>query len=199
MGYKYLGDHICIITKNANASKSNNGVIIIAHGAQRVGKTFPLEGGEVWFYCPDGSTLLANKYAFFRRYIKTKVVEKLVSPSAANCPDYELHKTTTYHGGGDHAEIGKEEIIRILKEDPATAESKGYSDYAHLSKLVTSGDIPYDIVSIRNRWFSSGTTFKNVMKTLKKEGYGYGEVHCYFCRSAPVNPKVWSVRLAAYT
>lgn len=198
MGHKYLGQHICIITKNKNASKSNNDVIIIAHGAQRVGQSFALEGGEVWFYCPDGATLLENKYDFFRTRIKTHVYEKYTSPGAKTCPDYTLHKTTTYHGGASHAAVGKKEIIRILTEDPAKAEAKGYSDYDYLDKLVTNGEIKYDIASIRHRWFSDGTSFKNVMKMLKQEGYGYGEFHCYFCRSAPVNPKTWDVEFRAY-
>jgi hypothetical protein len=197
MGHKYISNHVCMITAKKNASQHNNGVIVIAHGAQLAGESFPLEGGEVWFYCPDGATLLENKYDFFRTRIKTHMVEKLVSPGNATCPNYRLHKTTTYHGGASHAAVGKKEIIRILKEDPATAEAKGYSDYEYLDKLVTNGEIAYDIASIRHRWFSDGTTFKDVMKTLKKEGYGYGEVHCYFCRSS-ANPKTWDVEERKY-
>lgn len=194
MGRKYIGNHICVITKNANGSKSNNGVVIVAHGGKRDGKTFKLKGGAVYFYCPDGDTLVANTVASLEKYIPDHNYEIIRSTGSTDCPDYEIEKEVSYHCDDTSRSLGKKEIDRIVKDDPTRASQKGWQNYDSIEKRITDGVVKYDVVSIRNRWFSSGTTLSNVIKELKSHGYGYGEYHCHFCRCSSGGGD-WNVRL----
>ncbi|WP_347989845.1 putative adhesin [Methylomonas sp. AM2-LC] len=184
MGIKYLGSHLCVITKNDTGKKSNNGIIIIAHGATITGKNFDLEGGGVYFYCPPGDSLITNDYDFLKCWAGNRVYSKIISTGNSKCPDYELSKSISYHASAAAEKMGKKAINKLIKDDPNQAVKENRSNYEAIEKLVTSGNCPYDVVSIRNRWFSDGTTLSYVIKKLKKEGYGYGEFHCCFCRAS---------------
>jgi hypothetical protein len=42
---------------------------------------------------------------------------------------------------------------------------------------------PFDILTIRNRFYSSSMTLEEVMKEIRKLGHRYLEIHCSFCRA----------------
>ena len=198
MGRKYLGSHLCIMTRDAQANKSNNGVVIIAHGVQPfLGKKFTLPGGAVYFYCPDGDSLKANAYSFLKKWAGNRVYDSVSSSGSTKCPDYELAKAISYHTSDAARKLGKQGIDDLVKTDPDEAESKNRANYDALESLVTSGQTPFDIVSIRNRWYSGGTTLSDVIGKLLQEGYGYGEYHCCFCRAGS-DPKAYDLGAGKY-
>jgi hypothetical protein len=198
MGRKYLGRHLCIITKDAQAKKSNNGVIVIAHGRQRpTGTKFTLEGGTVYFYCPDGDGLHTNEYEFLKHWAGNKSYSAVLSDGTKKCRDYALSKSISYHGDANAKALGKKGIDELVRDKPDEAEDRAMLNYEAIESLVTSGRCPYDVVLIRNRKVSGGTTLSNVLKTLKQEGYGYGEVHCCFCRAGD-KPRPWRVAAKEY-
>jgi hypothetical protein len=42
----------------------------------------------------------------------------------------------------------------------------------------------FDILTIRNRWYSRIVTLKTVIEAVRRLPHKYDEIHCSFCRSA---------------
>ena len=180
MPIKYLDSYLTIITKNNN-SQSHNGVIIMAHG-EKTNKTFDLGKSVAHYYCPDGSSLVANCYGLMTDLVKQGKNYDLETGKNSN--DYFLYKGV---GRGMHKNVSNEDIEDYITFFPKLAQARNVSNYKYLDQLVSDGRIQYDIVSIRNTFLVSEYGFKvrfsYVVNTLKKKGYGYGNIHCCFCRS----------------
>jgi hypothetical protein len=197
MGRKYLGSHLCIITRNPQAKKYSNDVVIFAHGAQLTGQTFTLPGSIIFFYCPQGDYLMTNNYLFLERWASNHWYSNILSMGDAQCPDYTLSKAIGFHTDPDAAALGKQGIDRLVRKDPLEARNQNLMNYDAIEKLVNSGRVPFDVVSIRHRRNSDAVTLSYVINKLLREGYAYGQYHCLFCRGAGQGG-IWDVELEAY-
>jgi hypothetical protein len=179
-----------IITASPDGRQSHSSCIVKAHGTQRPGKTFRMDGGELWFYCPEGAILAGNFYKFLRGDIEDKWVQKYTNSDTV--PDLSLCKSIDRHqSGGSSFEIGV-----TLANYPDYGESQSFTNYEYLQKLCTDGVCKYDLVSVRNRsifvrW--STVTLHEVYLALKKAGYGFGIIHCYMCRSPNDKARQWNL------
>ncbi|MCK5231775.1 MAG: hypothetical protein KAR13_16005 [Desulfobulbaceae bacterium] len=54
--------------------------------------------------------------------------------------------------------------------------------YDKIIKYVNQADPAFDMITIRNRWFSKESKLSTVCSTLMKKGLRYTNIICLFCR-----------------
>jgi hypothetical protein len=176
-------------------------LIISAHGAQGASPAkFPLEADEhLYFYSAHGEP--APSRAVFSAAGMREPTEGPVDPQGdlagpAECHNYRLKKYQGIYSPG----VGETyDQLQRMQETDATTYKKMFRNPHNLRKeqsTVLPGDylkdlplptvrdpLQFDILTVRNRWYSQTVTLAEVMKALRKLPHRYEEIHCTFCRS----------------
>lgn len=174
-----------IVFSRNNGRQYSASCIIDAHGEQRLfNNTFTVPAGTtLFFYIAHGSVQYYQDTARLdfhgRTYNSTNNVDAIASGTAIPrerfdphtiCPDYNLskfqHTDRAGHSNEDRANYGYDDVESILLQNPHAR----------------------DFVTIRNRRGRLDVTLKEVVAGLLQNGYGYGTIHCSFCRGAQTNP-----------
>jgi hypothetical protein len=79
------------------------------------------------------------------------------------CPNYILTKFQGRHSGAAPRDVVNQEI-----------------DYQGFQKIASDAGIV--LVTVRNRWYHSGVTLKDAIKTIRKKFAGITTFNCMFCR-----------------
>lgn len=180
MSMTEIGSKMYLITKTAGAYADN--LVISAHGGIDKNKppVFSVKSSRLYFYSIHGqatSDLGISNFIYGGRITQRA---EIIEPGG-NCFDYSLSKYQGMHAGKKGKPAETYESIE---------KSQNYVDeYNQL--LVEAGDqapvgsIPakdFDVLTIRNRWWSSDVTLKNTLEAVSRIRV-YPVVHCYFCRS----------------
>ena len=179
-----------------------NKLVISAHGgACKSPANFALLAGErLLFYSLHGQEAPARSlnYATGRLNRGEGAIgsaEDVTGPG--NCRNYILQKYQ-----GVHATSGETyDMLQKLQDPGADTAMKMFRNPHNLRKKSADGTIepsqylrevplpevrnggPFDILTIRNRWYSGSVTLEEAMKEIRKLGHQYLEIHCSFCRA----------------
>jgi hypothetical protein len=199
----------CIYVWSAGGQKpqGNRGLVITSHGMDIPGLSsspYIAPNIPLYFYCPHGMALPDNQSEGVMTR-KTKWFERV--PPGTPVPDYLLTKAQGSHsrvGNQDHEtyghiQIGFHRAGRMEREQQALNESlAGIKDGKH-AEILRQGaladyrrcveaiaEVQLDVATIRHRrgFAYERVTLFSLLTQLKKSGFNYSEVHCYFCRGA---------------
>lgn len=109
--------------------------------------------------------------------------------SAQKGQDYTLAKFQGAKHG--NASESYSEIANFGKSaDQILAEFPGMNAAATREEIAKRK--PMDIITVRNRRFSTDPTLKEIIYTMSKHGFKYEEYHCSFCRGGqnPFKPAI---------
>jgi hypothetical protein len=159
-------------------------LVISAHGGYDPKKlpTFAVPstvGFQGLFFYVDHGTLQTDFGIGGFAGEERKAVEEL--GPGDSCFNYELSK---YQGKHNSAGETYDSIMRDI--DAAIEAQKKYNTgMAKAPRVYAAKTRPrvFDVVTIRNRWNSSGMMLKDLL-TLALAHHKYPRVHCYFCRGA---------------
>ncbi len=158
-----------------HSTLQTNYLIISSHGAVIAGK-------EAWkpnfttnfhFNQSYGASAAGSPQHMMNRVIHGDKIETI--PSTGLVGDYVLSKFQDYH---DTA--GSKKEWKIMKQ--ANPQLEYEESYADIVGYVDKSDPAFDILTIRNRWFSSESKLSTVCNTLMKKGLIYSNIICLFCR-----------------
>jgi hypothetical protein len=170
-----VGDKIYVWTIGGGRAKKNTECIISAHACQTIlNSEFKVDGATFAFYALHGYALLdPSLYSILSGEVKPCEIVK-----DGKCQDYSLGKFQgAKHGSGRE----RYEDIELLGMTDDEMLQKGCKR-EDLSKRTQLQHM--DIVTIRFRRFRTDPTLFEVVKELRKNGWGYKTYHCCFCRSA---------------
>lgn len=150
-------------------------LIISSHGAA-------IAGQEAWrpnfitsfhFNQSYGAPAAGSPQHMMNRVIHSDKIETI--PSSGLVGDYVLSKFQDYH---DSASSKKE--WKIMKQKNPQLEYE--ETYEKIIGYVDQSDPKFDLLTIRNRWFSRESKLSTVCNTLMKKGLRYSHIICLFCR-----------------
>lgn len=169
---KYCRDGVTV-TYNPNFPAAQ--LLLSAHGEQGGTPFIVPRGTQIWFYCPDGHSLVDINPLNFSK-LDTHPYE--IFEGGASCPNYSL----------SHFEDSDEMIAvsSMYFEQWVLAKRHNLSvnTTIHETRPVALGTID------KRPWYSFGSlTLKDVVNLLQKhyDELDYGSILCAFCRS-PSNP-----------
>jgi hypothetical protein len=175
-------------------------LIVSAHGGQGASPaTFPLKGKErLLFYSAHGNAAPGRSlyFAAGMRDVgesESKPIEELAAPTQSH--NYRLVKYQ-----GVHSAEGEtyEKLQRMQEASAATFKRMTKNPHKLWKKsatvvpdqYLTDADLPdvrdplaFDILTIRNRAYSTVVTLDTVMSEVRKLSHAYEQIHCSFCRS----------------
>lgn len=150
-------------------------LIISSHGEA-------ISGQEAWspnfntqfhFNQSYGDTTAGSPPHMMNRVIHGDKIE--VIPSSGLVGDYVLSKFQGYHDQASSKKAWKD----MKKKDPSLEYEETYADIVN---YVDQADPPFDVLTVRNRWFSKKSKLSTVCNTLTKKGLRYSNIICLFCR-----------------
>ncbi len=147
----------------------NTNLIVSAHG----GKPGPDEkiawppkgvgNPVIWFCSIHGKSTM------------TQVEDVLEGIIGKNKGRFDLMKASGFHP------LLQKEVFNYHLQKYAGSGSNDYETYAEYEQWITSSGC--DIVSPRNRWFSSEIRLASIFEQSAIKKKGYKNIYCSFCRS----------------
>ncbi len=167
--------------------------VISAHGGYSSStKKFSVQATSLKYYVNHGDVQQDFGIAKFggTGITKPEVIEPIGAGQQSY--NYELSKYQGRHGGTKNKpaetydsikgeQISINEAVEAQKLMIEKLIAKGESQ-DRLDKVRAAVSRSFDVVTVRNRWFSSGTNLKDVIAQISKV-HKYSVYHCFFCRS----------------
>lgn len=179
-GKQAVGAQLYVFSNN-NGNQHHGNCMITAHGEQLLsgntfGRKFTVPAAlELSFFAPHGSTLTTTFYNVGRGVNRNNGIVETIN-GGEQCYDYNLTKFEGYHCKGVTGFATMDKLI-----DRCYHGQRGLS-YDDLETLVADQTVDVDVVTVRNRYWSSDLTLSSLINQLTSAGYNYNEVFCSFCR-----------------
>ncbi len=158
-----------------NSTLQTDYLIISSHGAAIAGQEAWKPNFETIFYFNQsyGATASGSPPRMMNRVIHGDKIETI--PSSGLVGDYVLSKFQDYHDSA-----GSKKEWKLMKKHNPQLEYE--ETYEKIIGYVNQSDPKFDVLTIRNRWFSSESKLSTVCNTLTKKGLRYSNIICLFCR-----------------
>ena len=180
-GAMAIGRHLYLFT----AKVPTDECLITAHGGAFSGnKMFDVPPGvKLNFYVPHGFTLQDPGLALV--YSRPAPSEMVVGP--AQCHEYDLSKYQGRHGNNsesydDISSAVHNESMNLVRRRRAVADARP-GIKRQIAQDQLSQVRPFNVVTIRNRFGSSGVHLSDVITQVRQVVPMIRVFHCSFCRS----------------
>jgi hypothetical protein len=152
-----------------------NYLIISSHGGAIAGQEAWRPNFETSFHFNQsyGAEAAGSPQHMMNRVIHGDKIE--VIPGSGLVGDYVLSKFQDYHDSAS----SKKEWKKMKIADPGLEYEETYDK---IITYVNQADPAFDMLTVRNRWFSKKSKLSTVCSTLIKKGLRYTNIICLFCR-----------------